>query len=159
MSSGMVIELWFDNEAEEAANFYVEVFKDASLGAITRYNTDTPSHMPVGSVLTVDFTLNGQRFQGLNGGPDFKFTEAISFVIECEDQTEVDYYWEKLSAVPESEACGWVKDKYGVSWQIIPNGLNEVLYQEDSDKAKKAMDAMLQMKKLDIEQIRQASES
>lgn len=156
-SNGMIIELWMDSEALEAAEFYVSVFKDAQLGVIRKYTTDTPSNKPIGTVITVDFTLNGQRFQALNGGPDFKFNEAISMIVECEDQAEVDYYWQKLSADPENEACGWCKDKYGVSWQITPKGLDEILYQDDPTKAKRAMDALLSMKKLDLAEIEKAA--
>lgn len=153
MKTGMIIELWMDNEAEEAARFYVSIFKDSSLGDITPYTTDTPSHKPIGSILTVDFTLNGQRFQALNGGPDFKFSEAVSFIVECEDQEEIDYYWEKLSYQKEAEACGWCKDKYGVSWQIVPKDLESMLHHAEPEKSKRAMDALLKMKKIDIKTI------
>lgn len=155
---GLTIELWFDNEAEEAARFYTGVFKDSELGAIRYYTTDTPSNKPIGSVITVDFTLNGQRFQALNGGPDFKFNESISFIVECEDQAEIDYYWSKLTADGGEESfCGWLKDKYGVSWQIVPKGLDDLLYQEDAAKGKRAMDVLLTMKKLDFEAIKVAA--
>lgn len=156
---GLIIELWFDNEALEAAKFYTSVFKESELGDIQYYNVESPSNKPIGSVLTVDFTLNGQRFQAINGGPNFKFNESVSFVIECEDQAEVDHYWDKLSAVKDSEACGWCKDKYGVSWQIIPKGLEEILYQEDTEKSKRAMEKLLTMKKLDLEELRRAAEN
>ena len=145
--------LWFDTQAEEAAKFYVSVFKNSKIGKIMRYDaaSSKAAHMPVGSVLTVGFQLEGQDFTALNGGPQFKFTEAISFVITCEDQAEVDYYWEGLSAVPESEICGWCKDKYGLSWQIIPKNMEELL-----SGNKKAMEAMLKMKKIDIAELQRA---
>src|SRR5579862_4480942 len=136
--------LWFDKQAEEAAKYYVSVFKNSKLGKIMRYDTASSdaAHMPEGSVLTVAFQLEGQDFTALNGGPQFKFTEAISLVIACEAQAEIDYYWEKLSALPEAEACGWLKDKYGVSWQVIPknwDGLIDTLA---------GMRALMKMKKI-----------
>lgn len=145
--------LWFDNQAEEAVKFYVSVFKNSKIGKIMRYDaaSSKAAHMPEGSVLTVGFQLEGQDFTALNGGPQFKFTEAISFVITCEDQAEVDYYWEKLSAVPEAEACGWCKDKFGVSWQVIPKNWDEMI----SNPA--AMKAMMKMKKLVIADLKNAS--
>lgn len=307
-NNGLIVELWMDNEAEEAARFYVNVFENAELGEINYYNAETPSNKPIGSIITVDFSIAGQRFQTLNGGPffkvnpsisfivnfdpkndvnagdsrskldqlwgklseggkvlmplgeypfskwygwiqdkygvswqliltnpegearpvivpsllfagdnngkaeeasnfyisvfkdsargtltrypagmepdkegnimftdfkilntwvvamdsgrqhDFNFTEGVSFVVECEDQAEVDYYWEKLSAVPEAEACGWCKDKYGVSWQIVPKQINELIYQEDKEKGKRAMEALLDMKKIDITALITATE-
>jgi predicted 3-demethylubiquinone-9 3-methyltransferase (glyoxalase superfamily) len=144
--------LWFDNQAEEAANFYVSVFKDSKIGNIVHYDAASAkaSGQPEGSVLTVGFQLEGQDFTALNGGPVFKFTEAVSFVITCEDQEEIDYYWENLSAVPESEQCGWLKDKYGVSWQVVPKDLDELI------KTPAGMQAMLKMKKLNIEELKNA---
>jgi predicted 3-demethylubiquinone-9 3-methyltransferase (glyoxalase superfamily) len=144
--------LWFDNQAEEAANFYVSVFKDSKIGNIVHYDAASAkaSGQPEGSVLTVGFQLEGPDFTALNGGPVFKFTEAVSFVITCEDQEEIDYYWENLSAVPESEQCGWLKDKYGVSWQVVPKDLDELI------KTPAGMQAMLKMKKLNIEELKNA---
>lgn len=145
--------LWFDKNAEEAMNFYVGVFKDSKIVSITRYPegyTEGPLADMAGKVLTAIFELQGQRFMALDGGPIFKFTEAMSFYVECETQEEVDYYWEKLSAVPESEQCGWLKDKFGLSWQIIPKQLGELLNDPDEQKSKRTMEAMLKMKKIDI---------
>lgn len=144
--------LWFDHQAEEAANFYVSVFKDGKIGNTMHYNADSAqvSGRPEGSVLTVEFKILGHDFVALNGGPIFKFTEAVSFMVNCETQEEVDYYWEKLSAVATSEQCGWLKDKYGVSWQIVPKILNELLQDKDAKKSGSVMRAMLEMKKLDI---------
>ena len=137
--------LWFDKEAGEAAKFYTSVFKDAKI-LKTQTMTDTPS----GTVEIVDIELFGQRFTLMSAGPLFKFTEAISFVVDCADQEEVDYYWERLSAVPESEQCGWLKDKYGLSWQIVPTILGEMLGDKDPAKSKRVMEAMMKMVKLDI---------
>jgi predicted 3-demethylubiquinone-9 3-methyltransferase (glyoxalase superfamily) len=142
--------LWFDNEAEEAAKFYTSIFKDSQIINTVKYMTETPSDKPLGSVMLVEFDLAGRRFTGLNGGPHFKFNEAISFPIACEDQAEIDYFWEKLSAVPASEQCGWVKDKFGVSWQIIPKNMSELI----TTPAK--MQAMLKMKKIIIAELEKA---
>lgn len=144
--------LWFDDQAEEAANFYVSVFKNSKVGNTMRYDAASAkaSGRPEGSVLTVSFQLEGQDFTALNGGPVFKFTEAISFVITCEDQEEIDYYWEKLSAVPQFEQCGWCKDKYGVSWQVVPKDLDELI------GSPAGMAAMLKMKKLNIDELKNA---
>ncbi len=144
--------LWFDTQAEEAANFYVSVFKDGKLGAINRYDEESAkaSGQPAGTVLTVQFEVNGMEFLGLNGGPAFKFNEAVSFMINCDDQDEIDYYWAKLSAVPESEQCGWLKDKFGVSWQVAPKNMDELV------STPAAMKAMLSMKKIDIQALRDA---
>jgi len=145
--------LWFDQSAEEAMNFYVSVFKNSKIVSIQRY-PEGPLEGPMqgfeGKVLTGIFELEGQRFMALDGGPVFHFTEAISMYVECDGQEEVDYYWEKLSAVPESEQCGWLKDKFGVSWQIIPKQMGDILGSSDNEKATRAMHAMLQMKKIDI---------
>lgn len=141
--------LWFDNRAEEAMNFYTSVFKNSKVGQVLRYGDAGPG--PTGSVMTASFTLDGQEFVALNGGPIFKFTEAISFVINCTTQEEVDYYWEKLTSGGGQESmCGWLKDKFGVSWQVVPTALSELLTNKDPEKAKRAMHAMLQMKKIDI---------
>jgi predicted 3-demethylubiquinone-9 3-methyltransferase (glyoxalase superfamily) len=135
--------LWFDKEAEEAANFYISVFPNSKILSVDKASADTPSG-PKGAVLTVSFELDGTTFTALNGGPYFKFSEAISFVIGCKDQKEIDYFWEKLSSVPQSEQCGWCKDKFGVSWQVIPENLGELI------KSEEGMKAMLQMKKIEI---------
>lgn len=158
--------LWFDNNCEEAVNYYVNVFngapnkKDESkIVSINRYEKgmDTPG-MPEmeGKILTVIFDLAGQRFMALDGGPIFKFSESVSFEIECENQEEVDYFWEKLSAVKESEQCGWVKDKFGLSWQIVPKVLGEMLADKNKDKAHKVMNAMLKMHKIVIKDLEAA---
>lgn len=141
--------LWFDTQAEEAAIFYVSIFKNSKILETSYYNADTPSKLPKGSVMTVNFELEGQKFTALNGGPIFKFNESISFVVSCKDQEEIDYFWGKLSAVKESEQCGWLKDKFGVSWQIIPENLGELV------KSEAAMQAMLKMHKIDIKILQQ----
>ena len=150
--------LWFDTQAEEAATFYTSVFDNSKINNVTHYGKEgfEVHGMPEGTVLTVDFRLEGQDFTALNGGPQFKFNEAVSFVVTCETQEEIDHYWHKLSAVPEAEACGWLKDKFGVSWQVVPEGMNELLQGEDKAKAGRAMKAMLQMKKIDIATLKQA---
>lgn len=148
--------LWFDSEAEEAASLYTSVFKNSRIVNIARYGKGSPG--PAGKVMTVTFELDGQEFIALNGGPEFKFSEAISFLVHCETQAEVDYLWEKLSADGEEGQCGWLKDKFGVSWQIVPNILGEMLSDEDAEKAKRVTMAMLQMKRLDIAILRQAYE-
>lgn len=150
--------LWFDGNAEEAANFYVSVVPDSRVDKIWRSPADTPSG-PEGMVLVVDFTIAGQQFQGLNGGPDFKFSESVSFVIECDDQAEVDRLWDALIADGgEPGPCGWLKDRFGLSWQIVPKALNEMLESPDTDGARRAMKAMLEMGKLDVEALRRAYE-
>ena len=147
--------LWFDHQAEEAAKFYVSMFKNSKILNIARYGEGTP--MPKGTVMTVDFVLEGERFTALNGGPMFKFTEAISFLVNCESQDEVDMLWKKLTSNGGAEGqCGWLKDKYGLSWQIIPTALGRMLSDPDPEKAQRAMSAMLKMKKIDVEAIRQA---
>jgi predicted 3-demethylubiquinone-9 3-methyltransferase (glyoxalase superfamily) len=152
--------LWFDTQAEEAAHFYTSIFKHSKIGRITRYGkAGYEIHgRPEGAVMTVEFQINGQTFTALNGGPIFTFNEAISFQVQCESQAEVDYYWEKLSEGGDETAqqCGWLKDKYGVSWQIIPNGLIELVSDPTSEKSQRATNAMLQMKKINIEEIKQA---
>lgn len=150
--------LWFDTQAEEAANFYVSVFRNSKITNISRYGEagQEVHGKPVGSVLTVDFELTGQKFTALNGGPQFTFNEAVSFQVACQTQEEVDYYWEKLSADPASEQCGWLKDKFGLSWQIVPTRLGELLQDGDSQKAGQVMNAMLKMKKLDIGELERA---
>ncbi|HEX3731337.1 MAG TPA: VOC family protein [Mycobacteriales bacterium] len=149
--------LWFDNQAEEAAHFYVSIFKDSKILNVTRYRETGPG--PAGSVMIVEFQLEGQRFVGLNGGPVFTFTEAVSLFVDCNDQQEVDELWAKLTADGGQEsACGWLKDKYGLSWQIVPRVLIEMLSDPDTEKSQRAMAAMLTMKKLDIEVLRNAHE-
>lgn len=140
--------LWFDGQAEEAANYYIAIFKDSKLGRVGRYTEAGPG--PVGTVMAVEFELNGQKFVALNGGPQFTFTEAISFQIHCNDQDEVDYYWSKLSEGGEEVACGWLKDKYGLSWQVIPTELIDMISDPDPGKAKRTTEAMLAMTKFDI---------
>jgi predicted 3-demethylubiquinone-9 3-methyltransferase (glyoxalase superfamily) len=150
--------LWFDDQAEEAANFYTSIFKDSKIVDVVRYSEEgaQASGRPKGSVMTVAFQLAGQEFTALNGGPHFKFTEAISFVVNCESQEEVDELWEKLTAGGEEVQCGWLKDKYGLSWQIVPTALTELLSDPDPEKAERVMKAMLQMKKIDIKGLKQA---
>ena len=150
--------LWFDGQAEEAAKLYTSLFPDSHLDRVQRSPADTPAG-PEGSVLTVDFTLAGQKFVGLNGGNDFRFNEAISFMIECEDQAEIDRYWTSLIVGGGSPSvCGWLKDRFGVSWQVVPKIMPELLGGPDHEGAKRAMEAMLTMKKIDIEQLREAYE-
>jgi predicted 3-demethylubiquinone-9 3-methyltransferase (glyoxalase superfamily) len=152
--------LWFDRQAEEAAMFYTSIFSNSRIGRITHYGKEGYEihKMPEGTVLTVEFELEGQTFTALNGSPAFKFNEAISFQIFCKTQKEVDYYWEKLSEEgdKESQQCGWLKDKYGLSWQIVPEGLNDFISGPDFEKSERAMKALLQMKKIDIDEIKQA---
>jgi predicted 3-demethylubiquinone-9 3-methyltransferase (glyoxalase superfamily) len=153
--------LWFDNQAEEAAKFYTSVFRNSKLGKILRYDEEaaktSQSGRPVGSVLTIEFEIEGQKFVALNGGPQFKFNESISFVINCETQEEVDYFWGKLTADGgEESACGWLKDKFGVSWQVTPTVLIDMLHEKDAAKAERVMHAMLQMKKIDIKTLKEA---
>jgi predicted 3-demethylubiquinone-9 3-methyltransferase (glyoxalase superfamily) len=146
--------LWFDHQAEEAAKFYTSIFKDSKVETVTRCGELGPG--PKGSVMTVAFQIEGQKFVALNGGPQFKFTEAISFVVNCETQAEVDELWEKLSEGGKKVECGWLKDKYGVSWQIVPIVLIEMLRDKDAEKSQRVMKAMLQMKKLDIARLEEA---
>lgn len=148
--------LWFDTQAEEAAHFYVSIFQNAKIVSMTRYGEAGPG--PQGSVMTVVFVLDGQEFIALNGGPQFTFTEAISFSVDCKTQEEVDTFCEKLSAGGEEGPCGWLKDKYGVSWQIIPTILIEMLNDSDPKKSKRVMEAMLRMKKIDIGGLKKAYE-
>ena len=146
--------LWFDGKAEEAMNFYSSIFKNSKIGRITRYGDAGPG--PKGAVMSGTFQLDGQEFMALNGGPQFKFTEAISFFVNCETQEEVDELWEKLSAGGQKSRCGWLKDKYGLSWQIIPSALGEMLGDKDPEKSQRVMKAMLQMDKIDIKGLEQA---
>jgi predicted 3-demethylubiquinone-9 3-methyltransferase (glyoxalase superfamily) len=149
--------LWFDTEAEEAARFYVSVFPNSEIENISYYGEAGPG--PEGAVLTVDFLLDGQQYTGINGGPIFPFTEAISLLINCADQEEVDYYWSTLADNGGEEGqCGWLKDRYGVSWQVVPTGMAEMLNDPDQERAQRAMKAMLGMKKLDLAAIRAAAD-
>jgi predicted 3-demethylubiquinone-9 3-methyltransferase (glyoxalase superfamily) len=151
-------DLWFDNSAEEAAKFYTSIFKNSKIIDVARYGEAGAkvSGRPKGTVMTVIFEIEGQRFMALNGGPVFKFSPAISFLVNCETQEEVDDLWEKLSQGGEKEQCGWLKDKYGVSWQIVPNALGEMLQDKDVKKSERVMEAMLQMKKIDVEGLKKA---
>ena len=152
--------LWFDDQGEEAAKFYTSIFKDSKIGDVTRYGKEGYEihGREEGTVMTVEFEIEGQKFLALNGGPIFKFNEAISFQVYCETQEEVDYHWEKLSEGGDEKAqqCGWLKDKYGVSWQIVPTILMKMLKDKDSEKSQRVMKAMLQMHKLDISTLKKA---
>jgi predicted 3-demethylubiquinone-9 3-methyltransferase (glyoxalase superfamily) len=148
--------LWFDDQAEEAVELYTSVFRNSRVGTVTRYGKAGPG--PEGSVMTVSFELEGLQFTALNGGPEFKFNEAISFVVDCRSQEEVDELWEKLSDGGEEGPCGWLKDRFGVSWQIVPTILPELLNDPDPEKAQRVTEAMLQMKKIDIGALKQAYE-
>jgi predicted 3-demethylubiquinone-9 3-methyltransferase (glyoxalase superfamily) len=154
--------LWFDGQAEEAARFYAGIFKNSKIGTISRFSeAGYEVHgRPAGSVMTVEFELNGQPFTALNGGPHFKFNEAISFQVMCETQEEIDHYWGRLAegGDPQAQQCGWLKDKFGLSWQIVPTVLLEMLIDRDRKKSDRAMEAMLQMKKLDIAELQRAFE-
>ena len=152
--------LWFDDKAEEAAAFYTSIFKNSRIGTIARYGDAGAqvSGRAKGTVMTVEFQIDGQEFVALNGGPQFKFTEAVSFVVNCQTQEEVDEYWKKLSDGGQEVQCGWLKDKYGLSWQIVPTTLNKMLTDPDPKKAERVMKAMLQMKKIDIKELKQAYE-
>jgi predicted 3-demethylubiquinone-9 3-methyltransferase (glyoxalase superfamily) len=146
--------LWFDNQAEEAAKFYVSIFENSKILSVSRYGEAGPG--PKGSAMTVTFELNGQKFIALNGGPHFKFTEAISFTVDCKTQEEVDEFWKRLTESGKESQCGWLKDKYGLSWQIIPTILGELLSDPDPEKSKRVMKAMLKMKKIDIKALQEA---
>jgi len=153
--------LWFDDQAEEAAKFYTSIFKNSKIGRILRYGEEaakvSESGRPVGSVLTIEFELEGQKFVALNGGPQFKFNESVSFVVNCKTQEEVDYLWDKLTADSGQESqCGWLKDKFGVSWQVTPTVLIDMLHDKDAEKSERVMKAMLQMKKIDIKTLNDA---
>jgi len=151
--------LWFDNQAEEAVKFYTSIFKDSKIGKITRYGEagEKVAGRPSGSVMTIEFEVEGQKFTALNGGPQFKFNESISFVVNCGTQEEVDYFWDKLTADGGQESqCGWLKDKFGLSWQIVPTVLIDMLHDKDSRKSEHVMQAMLQMQKIDIKKLKAA---
>jgi predicted 3-demethylubiquinone-9 3-methyltransferase (glyoxalase superfamily) len=149
--------LWFDGKAEEAMNFYVSIFKNSKIGRVTRYGEAGPG--PKGTVMSATFQLEGQEFMALNGGPQFAFTPAISLFVNCETQEEVDELWEKLSAGGRKDRCGWLQDKYGLSWQIIPSVLGRLLNDKDPQKSQRVMKAMLQMDKIDVKRLQQAAES
>ena len=148
--------LWFDLEAEEAAEFYCSIFPNSKITAVSHYTEGSPR--PAGTVMTVSWVLDGQEFTGINGGPQFNFSEAISLLINCEDQAEVDYYWEKLTDGGEEIQCGWLKDRYGLSWQVVPAGFEEVFTGDDPGRAERAMQAMLGMKKLDLAALQAAAD-
>jgi predicted 3-demethylubiquinone-9 3-methyltransferase (glyoxalase superfamily) len=149
--------LWFDTQAEEAANFYVSIFRNSRVKTLSRYGDAGPG--PKGTVMTVQFDLNGQEFIALNAGPKFKFTPAISFVVNCETQEEVDQYWDKLAAGGRPDQCGWVTDKFGLSWQVVPTVLGRLMADKDGKKARRVMQAMLQMKKIDIGELQAAADT
>jgi predicted 3-demethylubiquinone-9 3-methyltransferase (glyoxalase superfamily) len=148
--------LWFDSKAEEAMNFYTSIFKNSKVGSVNRWGDAGPG--PKGTVMTATFQLEGQEFMALNGGPQFTFTPAISFFVNCETQEEVDELWERLSEGGEKNRCGWLRDKFGVSWQIIPTALGKLLHDKDPEKSKRVMKAMLQMDKIDVKGLKQAYE-
>ena len=155
MLQKIVPNLWFDTEAEQAAEFYLSVFKNSRIVNVARYPEGAPG--PTGTVMTVEFELDGQRFVGINGGPQFTFDEAVSFQITCETQDEVDYYWDRLTDGGQEVQCGWLKDRYGLSWQVVPTGMDELFNDPDPARAQRAMQAMLGMVKLDIAALRAAA--
>jgi predicted 3-demethylubiquinone-9 3-methyltransferase (glyoxalase superfamily) len=147
--------LWFDTEGEDAAKFYTSVFPNSKIGEISRYGSAGPR--PEGTVMTVSFELNGQRFVALNGGPEFTFSEAVSFLVNCDTQDEVDSYWSALSEGGEEGPCGWLKDKFGLSWQIVPKRLSELLADPDRERAQRVMEAMLKMRKIEVDELERAA--
>jgi predicted 3-demethylubiquinone-9 3-methyltransferase (glyoxalase superfamily) len=156
MSQKITPNLWFDTEAEEAAKYYTSIFKNSRIVNVTHYNEAGPR--PAGTVMTVEWELDGQRFVSINGGPEFTFSEAVSFAINCKDQDEVDDYWEKLTEGGEEGPCGWLKDRYGLSWQVVPEGMDELFADEDPQRAERAMKAMFRMRKLDVAALREAAD-
>lgn len=156
MRQKIIPNLWFDTEAEAAAGFYTSVFKDSRIVGKTHYPEDAPRE--AGMVMTVEFELNGQRFVGINGGPEFTFSEAVSFQIDCADQEEIDYYWERLSEGGSEGPCGWLKDRFGLSWQVVPTGMGELFADPDPERAHRAMQAMLKMGKLDVAELQRAAD-
>ena len=156
MQQTITPNLWFDTEAAEAAEFYISVFKNSRVVNVARYTEAGPR--PAGTVMTVEFELDGQRFIGINGGPEFTFSEAVSFMISCETQEEIDYYWDQLTEGGEEGPCGWLKDKFGVSWQVVPTGMDEIFADPDPTRAERAMRAMFGMRKLDIATLRSAAD-
>jgi predicted 3-demethylubiquinone-9 3-methyltransferase (glyoxalase superfamily) len=156
MPEKIIPNLWFDTEAEEAADFYATVFPNSRVVTKTHYPEDAPRE--AGMVMTVEFELDGQRFVGINGGPQFSFDEAVSFQVTCESQEELDYYWERLSEGGQEGPCGWLKDRFGLSWQVVPKGMDEVFADPDPERARRAMQAMLKMGKIDIAALRRAAD-
>jgi predicted 3-demethylubiquinone-9 3-methyltransferase (glyoxalase superfamily) len=156
MRQKIVPNLWFDTEAEEAAEFYVSVFPNSRIVNVTHYTDAGPRE--TGMVMTVEFELDGHRFIGINGGSQFKFDEAVSFEIECEDQQEIDYYWSRLTEGGEESQCGWLRDRFGLSWQVVPTGMEEVFADPDKERAERAMKAMLEMSKIDLAALRAAAD-
>jgi predicted 3-demethylubiquinone-9 3-methyltransferase (glyoxalase superfamily) len=156
MQQKIVPNLWFDTEAEEAARFYASIFKDSRIVNVAHYTEAGPRE--AGTVMTVEFELDGQRFVGINGGPEFKFDEAVSFQVTCESQEEVDYYWNALGEGGEEGPCGWLKDRFGLSWQVVPSGMEELFADPDPKRAERAMRAMLGMRKLDLAALRAAAD-
>ena len=156
MAQKITPNLWFNGQAEEAASFYLSIFKNSRIVTVARYKEAGPG--PVGSVMVVEFELDGQRFVGINGGSEFTFSEAVSFQINCTDQDEVDYYWERLTDGGEEGQCGWLKDRFGVSWQVVPEGMDALFADPDPAKAERAMRAMFEMKKLDLAALNAAAE-
>ena len=156
MPKAITPNLWFDTQAEEAAEFYTSVFPSSRIVSLARYTESSPGE--TGTVMTVEFELDGQRFVGINGGPDFQFSEAISLQINCEDQDEVDYYWQRLSEGGEEGPCGWLKDRFGLSWQVTPAGMEELFSDSDPERASRAMQAMLEMRKLDVAALQRAAD-
>ena len=156
MPEKIIPNLWFDTEAEEAADFYATVFPNSRVVTKTHYPEDAPRE--AGMVMTVEFELDGQRFVGINGGPQFSFDEAVSFQVTCESQEELDYYWERLSEGGQEGPCGWLKDRFGLSWQVVPKGMDEVFADPDPERARRAMQAMLKMGKIDIAELRRAAD-
>jgi predicted 3-demethylubiquinone-9 3-methyltransferase (glyoxalase superfamily) len=156
MQPKIIPNLWFDTEAEEAAKYYTSVFKDSRIVNVTHYTEAGPR--PAGMVMTVEFELDGQRFVGINGGPQFSFDEAVSFQVNCEDQEEIDYYWERLSEDGEEGPCGWLKDRYGLSWQVVPTGMEQMLNDPDPQRGERAMRTILGMRKIDIAALREAAD-
>src|SRR3954468_17730521 len=157
MKTKITPSLRFDTEAEDAAGFYISVFENSRVVNVSHYTEGSPRE--AGTVMTVEFELDGQRFLGINGGPQFKFSEAVSFQIDCEDQDEVDYYWERLSEGGSEGPCGWLKDRFGLSWQVVPTGMDELFSDPDPQRAKRAMEALLKMGKLDIAALKAAADS
>jgi len=155
MSQKITPNLWFDTEAEEAATFYCEVFKNSRIVSVAHYPEGSGK---AGEVLTVEWELDGQRFVGINGGPQFKFDEAVSLAISCADQEEVDYYWERLTDGGQESMCGWLKDRYGLSWQVVPQGMEELFSDSDPERSRRAFEAMQKMRKLDIAALRDAAD-
>ena len=156
MAQKITPNLWFDTEAEEAAEFYTSIFDDSRIVNVTRYTEAGPRE--AGMVMTVEFEIEGQRFIGINGGPEFRFDEAVSFEIECETQDEIDYFWEKLTDGGEESQCGWLRDRFGLSWQVVPKGMEEVFADDDPERANRAMKAMLGMRKFDLAALRAAAD-